>query len=227
MCHAADVNFYDLTSLRGHLDAQAPQELDVVYQESDNNWDPQIANAIGRLAGDAGYIAGPATFGGRAPFFGFMGGGTRYVRITLTCRALEAVEQASGVRGPFLRVWSATYCLDRVKLVHTGNIVSGMTRDATMARAYARMPEGSELAYVETEDFREIWHEDRGFSALADQDVGYDDSIPRFLNVAVGYQWVNGGVEMEKVDDGHAKILDNDMIVEKDPYDKVRSWGWR
>jgi hypothetical protein len=133
--------------------------------------------------------------------------------------------RASAAR--FLRVWSATYEVDRTTKTYTSKTVSGETVEAVMAEAWRRAPEGTRVVYVYRDDQEPVWTEENGFTAAADEP--YEITPPLlgrfFRDVAVGGKFRRGFAdqvsEFEKVDDRHFRNPDTGKVFEIDPYDAV------
>jgi len=127
----------------------------------------------------------------------------------------------------FLRVWSATYEVDRATKTYTSRTVSGESVEEVMAEARRRAPEGTRVVYISREDDLEpIWAEETGFTSAADEPHEFRSQARRlFRDVAVGERFYRGFadqiLEFEKVDGRHFRNPDTGKVSEIDPYNGV------
>jgi hypothetical protein len=216
------VRVQTVTELETYLERESPNRVDVEFHEGDTrSWGTAPEAALLEGARRFGYTATDVRAGGRAPFFGWMGSGTRYVSFTLTRAEAEPVNVPVASRR-FLRVAEATYCVDRSTSTHTGRTVSGYTRDEVMAEAYRRAQPGWELvALFSSNDppARPMWTEDGGFTQLMEQEEPLEQKT-RFHELTSGDSFFPGraGALCSKVDERHAENLETGNRFEIDPY---------
>jgi hypothetical protein len=133
---------------------------------------------------------------------------------------------ASGAR--FLRVWSATYEVDKATKTYTSRTVSGETVEEVMAEARRRAPEDTRVVYVcRGDDLEPVWTEESGFTPAAEEPHDFSPPLMGrlFRDVAVRERFWRGFadqvLEFEKVDDRHFRSPATGKLFEIDPYDGV------